>query len=183
MELFLGAPENEEGRLPRELRVYSCLNALHIPYHRVDHAAANTMEACAEIDKVLGVEMCKNLFLCNRQKTSFYLLLMPASKPFKTKELSAQINSARLSFADAQDMERYLDLLPGSVSVLGLMNDTDRAVTLLIDRDLCRADHIGCHPCVSTSSLKLKLSDILHVFLPAVNHFPTYVTLLGDENV
>ena len=182
MQLFTGAPKNTEGRLPKELRVYSYLDALQIPYYRVDHKAANTMEACAEIDAVLDVEICKNLFLCNRQKTTFYLLLMPANKPFKTKELSVQIKSARLSFADATDMERYLDLLPGSVSVLGLMNDTEHAVTLLIDRDLCDAEYIGCHPCVSTSSLKLKLSDLLDVFLPATKHLPTYVTLFGEEN-
>lgn len=182
MELSFGPPSQTEGRLQRELNVYSFLDSLQIPYHRVDHAATDTMEACAQIDAVLGVSICKNLFLCNRQKTKFYLLLMPANKPFKTKELSTQINSARLSFADPQDMERYLNLLPGSVSILGLMNDHDCAVTLLIDRDLCNADYIGCHPCVSTTSLKLRFSDLLELFLPATKHSPTYVTLVGDEN-
>ncbi len=182
MELFHGKPKETQGRLPKELRVYELLDRLQISYVRVDHAPANTMEACHEIDTALGVKICKNLFLCNRQKTCFYLLMMPADKPFKTKELSAQINSARLSFAGAEDMERYLDILPGSVSVLGLMNDKDRAITLLLDRDLCDAEYIGCHPCVSTSSLKIKRADILDRFLPAVEHAPTYVTLSNNTD-
>ncbi len=180
MEVFHQAPTDVVGRLPKELRVYDMLDRLSISYTRIDHPSADTMEACQEIDRILGVEMCKNLFLCNRQKTKFYLLMMPANKPFKTKELSVQINSARLSFADANDMERYLDILPGSVSVLGLMNDTENKVTLLIDSDLCQQDFIGCHPCVSTSSLKIQFKSIVDVFLPAVSHFPTFVKLVGS---
>ena len=123
MELYKGRPQNIEGRLDREVRVYDLLDSLGIEYLRTDHSHADTMEACNEIDKVLDVLICKNLFLCNRQKTKFYLLMMPGDKPFKTKELSSQINSARLSFASAEAMEEYLDILPGSVSVMGLMND------------------------------------------------------------
>ena len=130
VELYKGRPQNIEGRLDREVRVYDLLDSLDIEYLRTDHAHADTMEACNEIDKVLDVLICKNLFLCNRQKTKFYLLMMPGDKPFKTKELSSQINSARLSFASAEAMEEYLDILPGSVSVMGLMNDKENAVTL-----------------------------------------------------
>ncbi|MBQ1722088.1 MAG: prolyl-tRNA synthetase associated domain-containing protein, partial [Lachnospiraceae bacterium] len=125
MELYKGRPEDCTGRLPREVRTYDYLDELGIAYERADHEAANTMEACKAVDEMLGVVMCKNLFLCNRQKTKFYLLLMPGDKKFKTKELSAQINSARLSFAEAEDMVKYLDIEPGSVSVMGLMNDTE----------------------------------------------------------
>ena len=133
MELFDGRPENCEGRLPREVRVYDYLDKLGIEYKRVDHEPATTMEACEEVDKALGTLMCKNLFLCNRQKTRFYLLLMPGDKKFKTKELSSQINSARLSFAEAEDMLKYLDIEPGAVSVMGLMNDKNHEVQLLVD--------------------------------------------------
>lgn len=136
MELYKGRPQNIEGRLDREVRVYDLLDSLGIEYLRTDHDHADTMEACNEIDKVLDVLICKNLFLCNRQKTKFYLLMMPGDKPFKTKELSSQINSARLSFASAEAMEEYLDILPGSVSVMGLMNDKENAVTLLVDEDV-----------------------------------------------
>ena len=160
MEVFNGRPADVGNRLDKEIRCYDMLDKLKIEYTRVDHEAAETMEACEAIDKALDVSMCKNLFLCNRQKTVFYLLLMPADKPFKTKELSSQINSARLSFAGPEDMERLLDITPGSVSVLGLMNDKDDEVTLLIDKDLLKDEYIGCHPCINTSSLKIKSKDI-----------------------
>lgn len=181
MELFDGRPENVEGRLPREVRTYDYLDSLGIEYKRVDHEHAGTMEACDAVDKVLGVIMCKNLFLCNRQKTSFYLLMMPGDKKFKTKELSSQINSARLSFAEAEDMVKYLDIEPGSVSVMGLMNDKDCTVQLLIDEDVLESDYVGCHPCVNTSSLKIRTEDVINVFLPAVKHGYKTVHLVGED--
>ena len=123
MELYKGRPDTNEGRLEREIRVYDFLDDHGIEYWRTDHAPADTMEVCSEIDAVLGATICKNLFLCNRQKTQFYLLMMPGDKPFKTKEITSQIGSARLSFASPEDMEKYLDIRPGAVSVMGLMND------------------------------------------------------------
>lgn len=170
MELFQGRPENMEGRLPREVRTYDFLDRLGIEYLRTDHERADNMEACYEIDAVLGVLICKNLFLCNRQKTKFYLLMMPGDKKFKTKELSSQIGSARLSFAEPEDMLKYLDIEPGAVSVMGLMNDSEHQVQLLIDEDVLEGEYLGCHPCVCTSSLKLRTADIVEKFLPATGH-------------
>ena len=181
MELYNGRPEDESGRLPRELRVYDLLDSLGIFYQRADHEAAMTMEACEKVDEVLGILMCKNLFLCNRQKTRFYLLLMPGDKKFKTKELSKQINSARLSFAEGEDMLAHLDIEPGAVSVMGLMNDTDGQVQLLVDEDLLKEEYLGCHPCVNTSSLKMLTRDVLEKFLPAVRHEMTPVHLVGED--
>ena len=180
MELYKGRPQNIEGRLDREVRVYDLLDSLGIEYLRTDHSHADTMEACNEIDKVLDVLICKNLFLCNRQKTKFYLLMMPGDKPFKTKELSSQINSARLSFASAEAMEEYLDILPGSVSVMGLMNDKKNAVNLLVDEDVLKGEYVGCHPCGNTSSLKIKTTDVFDKFLKAVGHTATVVHLTGE---
>lgn len=180
MERLIGRPTDPQAREARELRTYDFLDQLHISYERVDHAPAETMEDCLAVDEALGTKMCKNLFLCNRQGTAFYLLLMPGDKPFRTKELSAQIGSARLSFASAEKMEQYLDIHPGAVSVMGLMNDTEREVSLLIDEDLLRDDSIGCHPCVNTSSLKLSMRDLLDVFLPSVKHSYQTVRLTGD---
>ena len=181
MELFKGRPVNMEGRLPREVRTYDFLDSLGIEYYRTDHEPAGNMEACNVIDSVLGVVICKNLFLCNRQKTDFYLLMMPGDKKFKTKELSAQINSSRLSFAGPEDMLRYLDIEPGAVSIMGLMNDSEHAVNLLIDEDVLRDEYIGCHPCVCTSSLKMKTADITDRFLPAVGHAYRTVHLVGED--
>lgn len=180
MELYKGRPQSTEGRLDREVRVYDLLDSLGIEYLRTDHAHADTMEACNEIDKVLDVLICKNLFLCNRQKTKFYLLMMPGDKPFKTKELSSQINSARLSFASAEAMEEYLDIQPGSVSVMGLMNDKENAVNLLVDEDVLKGEYVGCHPCVNTSSLKIKTTYVFDRFLKAVGHTATVVHLTGE---
>lgn len=177
MELMKGRPADTAGRLERETAVYDLLDNLGIEYERTDHEEANTMEACYAIDKVLGTVICKNLFLCNRQKTKYYLLMMPGEKPFKTKDLSAQINSARLSFAGEEEMERFLRIHPGAVSIMGLMNDTDNHVQLLIDRPVLEEETLGCHPCVSTSSLRMRTKDVVNTFLPAVHHAPIIVDL------
>ena len=181
MELYDGRPENTSGRLPREIRTYDWLDRLGIRYQRTDHERADHMEACNQIDAVLGVVICKNLFLCNRQKTSFYLLMMPGDKKFKTKELSSQIHSARLSFADPEDMLKYLDIEPGAVSIMGLINDQDRIIRLLIDEDVLKGEYIGCHPCVCTSSLKLKTADVIDIFLPSTGHSYQTVALKGED--
>ncbi len=170
-----GRPKNASGRLGKETKCYDFLDSLGIEYLRVDHDAADTMEICEEIDKSLGAVICKNLFLCNRQQTAFYLLMIPADKVFKTKDISAQIGSSRLSFATAEHMEKYLNITPGSVSVLGLMNDLDNAVTLLIDKDVLKDEYFGCHPCINTSSLKIKTSDLIQKIIPALKH--EYITV------
>ncbi len=182
MELYKGRPENESGRLPREMRVYDFLDALGIGYYRTDHPdnPAATMEDCLAIDAVLGTLVCKNLFLTNRQQTAFYLLLMPGDKPFKTKELTSQINSARLSFASPEQMLKYLDIEPGAVSLMGLMNDKDHAVKLLVDEDVLKGEYLGCHPCVNTASMKLRTADAFGPYLRATGHDMTVVHLTGE---
>ena len=180
MELFTGRPADETGRLEKEIRSYDLLDSLGIAFSRVDHEPAMTMEACQAVDAVLGAEMCKNLLLCNRQCTNFYLLMMPGDKPFKTKELSAQIGSSRLSFASGEHMEDLLDITPGSLSVLGLMNDRDMQVQLLIDRDLLEANYICFHPCINTSSLRITAKDFTELLLPGLKHTPIYVDLKGE---
>lgn len=169
------------GRLLKEMAVYDLLEKLGIPYLRVDHKEAATVEDCHDVDEALGLHICKNLFLCNRQKTDFYLLMMPGLKKFKTKELSGQLGVARLSFAEAEYMEEFLNITPGSVSVMGLMNDKDHRVRLLIDGELLRDEFVGCHPCVNTASLKIRMKDILEKFLPYVGHEYTAVELEGEN--
>ena len=183
MELQKGRPENTDNRLDKEIRVYDFLDKLGVQYQRIDHEAAMTMEACEEIDHALGdnTTICKNLFLCNRQETDFYLLLMPGDNPFKPKDLSAQIHSARLSFAKPEYMEKYLDITPGSVSVLGLMNDSEKKVQLLIDEDVMKEPYFGCHPCINTSSLKFTTEDLMQKIIPALEHEPVTVTLPVPE--
>lgn len=176
--LYTGRPADCTDRLAKEVRTYDLLDKLAIPYSRMDHTATATMEDCHDIDTRLDIAICKNLFLCNAQKTDFYLLMMPGEKKFKTTVLSKQIGSARLSFAGPEFMEEFLDITPGSVSVLGLMNDKNHRIRLLIDADVI--DHhkyIGCHPCINTSSLRIRTTDLLEKFLPYVEHPYTVVHL------
>lgn len=176
MELFHGRPENILDRLEKEVRVYDLLDQLSIDYERIDHEPANTMEACKEIDQILApAVICKNLFLCNSKQTKFYLLMIREDKMFRTKEISRQINSTRLSFGSAEKMQEYLDITPGSVSVMGLMNDKNLQVQLLVDEDVLHSEYFGCHPCVNTSSLRVKTKDVFERFLNAVNH--DYITV------
>lgn len=177
MELLTGRPADTAGRLQKELRCYDLLDSLNIPYQRIDHEAAMTMEACRDIDLALNATICKNLLLCNRQCTHFYLLMLPGEKQFKTSVFSKQIGSSRLSFAAPEYMEQFLDITPGSLSVLGLMNDTDNQVQLYIDEEILQGTYFGCHPCINTASLRIKTADLLEKILPAVHHTPTILAI------
>ncbi len=180
MELVMGRPATNEGRLEKEIRCYDLLDSLGVEYQCIDHEAAMTMEACVEIDKVLDATICKNLLLCNRQNTAFYLLMIPGDKVFKTSVLSKEIGSSRLSFAKPEFMEEYLDITPGSVSVLGLMNDHGHHVQLLMDEDVLKGEYFGCHPCINTSSLRIRTSDLMEKIIPAMDH-PARIVVLPQE--
>ena len=173
--LFTGRPA--DTRASREERCYNLLDSLGVEYYRVDHEHADTIQDCELVENLLGAKICKNLFLTNRQQTDFYLLIMPGEKPFKTKLLSKQINTARLSFGTPEQMEQYLDTLPGSASVLGLMNDRENRVRLLVDKDLLSEETFGCHPCQNTSSLRFRTAELFERILPAMHHEPTFVEL------
>lgn len=176
--IYTGRPADTTSRLPKEIRTYDLLDSLGIAYARADHDTLPTMEACQEVGNLLGIEICKNLFLRNTQKTAFYLLILLGRKKFKTAALSKQIGSARLSFAEPEFMEQYLNITPGSVSVLGLMNDPENKVRLLIDKDILKNHpYFGCHPCINTSSLKFRTEDLLNKILPAIHHDYTMVDL------
>lgn len=175
MEVYSGAPA--ESRSDVENRVYECLARLEIPFTRVDHEAAFTMEDCAAISEALEVHICKNLLLTPRNRSAFYLLCMPREKPFSTKDFSKLIGSSRLSFATEEDLVTLLGCHAGSASILGLMNDTEHRVTLAIDRTVAGDEWFGCHPCKNTSSLRLKTRDVLEKFLPATGHEAVIVDL------
>jgi len=179
--LYEGRPSSPEGRLTKELACYDLLDRLGISFVRADHDAAMTIPMCEAVERVLEEKICKNLFLCNRQKTNFYLLLLDGEKVFKTKDLSKQLGISRLSFAGAEDMERLLDVTPGSVTVLALRNDTDHQVQLVIDKSVSQTQRIACHPCINTSTICFSTSELLEKLLPAMNHNPIYVDLPEEE--
>ena len=172
-----GAPEDLDARAQNEKEVYLTLNRLHIPFTRIDHEPVRTMEDCQAIDAELGGVICKNLFLCNQQKTMFYLLLIREDKAFKTKDVSKQLGVSRLSFGTAEHMQRLLHISPGAVSPMGLLFESARDVKLIMDRDLLSEEYLGCHPCVNTASIRFSLADFMQVYLPAVGHEPTLVTI------
>lgn len=182
LTLMNGRPADCTGRLEKEIKCYDLLDTLGIAYWRLDHALAQTMEVCAEIDKSLDALICKNLFLSNRQNTAFYLLMLPANKPFKTKSLSAQLGVSRLSFGRPEDMERLLDNTPGSATILGLMNDTQNRVQLVMDTEVLRQPYLGCHPCINTSSLRIDMRDVKEKLIPALHHEPILVELPWEES-
>ena len=166
-----------DKRLPKEERVYDLLERLGVPFERVDHDAVGTIEGCYEIEKLLDIEICKNLFLRNSKGDQYYLLMLPGGKHLVTKDLAKKIGSTRLSFGTPEKMEEYLDITPGSVSVLGLMNDHENNIQLLVDNDIKKWEYFGCHPCINTSSLKIKTADLFSKILPAVGHEPVFVDI------
>lgn len=178
MELVEGRPQDK--RIDKEERVYDLLDQLDIEYQRIDHEEANTMEVCSEIEKNLKSTICKNLFLVNSNKSQYYLLMLKGNKKFKTKVISKQINSSRLSFGSNEKMLEYLDITPGSVSLLGLMNDYDFKVQLLMDKDLLQDEYLGCHPCINTSSLRIKMKDVFEKIIPALHHEPIFVEVYDE---
>ena len=160
MNLQIGRPITKERRLDKEVRTYDLLDELNIYFERVDHEPAMTIESCKEVEKILGATICKNLFLCNTQKTNFYLLVMPGEKKFQTKVVSKLLGVARLSFAPEEYLHEFLDITPGSVSIMGLMNDKEKRVRLLVDSELLKDEYFACHPCINTSSMKINKEDI-----------------------
>lgn len=172
MELFSGRPADITGRSEKEIRVYDFLDKLSIEYCRLDHAPAfgSEIELCREIEASLGAKICKNLFLANRQRTSFYLLMIPEHKVFRSSDISKQAGSSRLHFAESEYMEELIGCSPGSASVMGLINDTDHRVRLLVDSDVFEAEYVGCHPCINTSSLRIRSEDIFDSFVKATGH-------------
>lgn len=180
-DLIEGRPSEQEakGRLDKEMKVYDLLDQLKIPFHRLDHDKAETIAMCEDIDAKLEATICKNLFLCNAKKTEFHLLMMPGHKRFVTKDISKQVEKSRLTFAASEYMEAFLDITPGSVSVMGLMNDTNHRVNLIIDREIMESEWLGCHPCINTASLRIATKDILEKFLPYTGHPVTVVDIEG----
>ena len=178
MELVTRRPQDK--RIDKEERVYDLLDQLNIDYQRIDHEEANTMEVCLEIEKTLKSTICKNLFLVNSNKSQYYLLMLKENKKFKTKVISKQINSSRLSFGSDEKMLEYLDITPGSVSLLGLMNDHDFKVQLLMDKDLLQDEYLGCHPCINTSSLRIKMKDVFEKIIPSLHHEPIFVEVYNE---
>lgn len=176
-KIYEGRPSDTSACSEPERLVYDFLDRTGVKYTTLTHPAAFTMEECEAVRRRIGAPVFKNLLLTNKQQTLWFLLMIPADKPFKTKYLSSQLGCARLSFAPAEAMERYLRIKPGAVSPLGLIHDTGKAVRLIVDRDLQTVSRYACHPCVNTASVALSLDDLLGKVIPATGHDYTWVDL------
>ena len=166
----------------KEMQSYLFLENNGVEYIRAEHDEAATIELCEGVEKIINAKICKNLLLCNRQQTKFYMLLIPGDMPFKTKYLSAQINSSRLSFASGEQMEKLLNVSPGSLTVLSLMFDKEKTVELLIEKNVFNDEYFACHPCVNTATVRFLTSDLKEKVLPALNREYTLVDLECHED-
>lgn len=178
MKIYKGRPKDCTGRLPKEIRSYDLLDSLGIEYIRIDHDPTATIDACKDVEALLGTEICKNLFLTPANKSKFFLYFVDGHKKFKTGPVSRQAGSSRLSFATEDYLKELLDLTPGSVTILGLMNDSENKVQLLIDEDVLSLEYVGMHPCINTSSIRIKTADLVEKLLPALHH--EFITIKSE---
>lgn len=167
-EVMTTAPEDERGAL--ETKVYQELERLNISYERVDNDTVETMEECVEISEKLGAEIRKTIVCCNRQKTEFFLVVLPASKRFDSKLFAAMMRTARVSFASAEDMESLIGLTPGEASVMGILNDPEAKIKVVVDKAVADAEWFACNPGANTTHIRFKTKQLLDTFLPAENH-------------
>lgn len=174
-EISTTAPK--KGTNATKDKVFALLDKLHIPYERVENDVVETMEECKEIDQALGTEIRKSIFLCNQKKTSFFLVVMPAEKQLDTGALEKKLGVSHLSFASGELMEKHLGTKPGSASIMGLINDEDEYVQLIMDKEVADEEWFGCNPGINTDHLKIKTQDLLKKFLPRIYHKAKIVEL------
>lgn len=148
-----------------------------IEFSLVTHAPAFTIEKCAEVEKLIGGRICKNLFLQTTSGSAYYILMLDGNKKFVTKDVSKKLGSSRLSFAPPEAMQRLLNTNPGSLSVTSLMFDKEKRVALAIDGDILKEEYICCHPSDNTATLKIKTKDITEKLLPLLGVEPKIIEI------
>ena len=174
-EPYASAPAEFQNDLHRQ--VYETLEKLSIPYFRVDTDEAITMEDCIAIADKLNTPVVKTLFLCNRQQTNFYLFVTTSEKAFSTKNFSRAMGISRVSFASPEQLESMLGTKVGSASVLSLLHDPEQRVHLVLDRQVLIEPWFGCSDTTTTGYMKLVTDEMLHKFLPHVDHLPTIINI------
>lgn len=172
-EIKTTVPTDERCAL--ETKVYETLSKLSIPFELVDNDSVESMEECIEISEKLGAEIRKTIFLCNRKKTSFYMVILPANKSFNTKEHCKKMDVSRLSFASGDLMMQHLDVAPGTATIMSLINDPDEKVELFIDKEIANSEFFACNPGANTTHLKIKTKDLLNKLLPKIDHPATII--------
>lgn len=149
--------------------VIDFLDGLNIQYDILEHPAAMDEESVKYLDEnLISDTPCKNLFLVNRAGTEFYLLMMPRAKDFRTKYIKEQLGISHLSFAKEEQMVEILDVHPGSVSVMCLLNESAKSVHFILDEDVCKADTVRFHVGDNTCSARVRTADFLNTIAPAL---------------
>lgn len=167
------APESYQTRLQQ--MVYQTLVKLHIPFERVHTDEAITMEDCTQIDATLKMKMVKTLFLCNRQKTNYYLFITCGTKPFRSKDFSNALGVPRVSFAPVDKMEELLQTKVGAATVFSALLDKNQQVQIVFDKDVLAEEWYGCSDGTTTGYMKVRTAQILHEFLTFAGHTPAVI--------
>lgn len=162
--------------MSNKLKVMEHLQALHVPHEYHEHAPAQTMADCLALPFAApDVTFCKNILLCNRQQTAFYLYVTPPDKPFRTADTSKALGSSRLSFAPSELLPELLGLESGSLSPLGLWFDTENHIQLVFDREICHDGRIAFHPCDNTATIIFRQNVFFHQVVPTLKHPPIWL--------
>lgn len=143
--------------------VYEFLQAQGVTYEVTEHKAVYNMDELAEVELPYPEADAKNLFVRDDKKSSYYLITVRGSKRVDLQEFRKAYGTRRLSFASAEDLKRLLGLFPGSVTPLGLLNNTEKNVKLFLDSDFGEDDLIGVHPNENTATVWLKAGDLVRL--------------------
>lgn len=170
-----GIPSEFENGIQEN--IYLLLEKLGIDFTRVENEPAVSMEDCKNIDKAFGEETIKTIFLTNRQKTKFYLLSMPASKPFITKDFGSALEIPRVSFADGELLLEMLGTPHGAATPLSIIRDEENKILMVIDEDIMKKEKLVVTDSTLHGYICLKGKDLVEKFLPVSGHQPILVKL------
>lgn len=162
--------------MPNQQEIIAFLDSLAITYEYHNHPKAHTIDACLALPFITeDVTICKNLFLCNRQQTQYYLLLLKPDTVFRTSAVSKALGSSRLSFAPEDSLPRLLNLTSGSVSPFGLLYDHEHKIMLAAEEAVTDTPRIAFHPCDNSATVILTQEDFWKTVLPALDVCPRMI--------
>ena len=179
MELIVkqGRPEDFDKRPEKEQRVYEFLDELGIDYLYLDHQEEFSMGDAADADEAIGVVGAKNVFLRDKKRRNYFLILVNGTKRIDLKPISELTGIKKLTFCHEDDLDEVLGLTPGAVTPLGLLNDPEGRVQLIIDESLQDEELFAMHPCVNTVTIRMSNQDFMNTVIPAMGHEPIFVAV------
>lgn len=143
----------------REKIVYEMFDKLGIVYKKYEHKAVYTIEEAKELNIDMPGRHCKNIFICDRKKRSFFLIILPEDKKLDFRIIENKLSYKGLRFAPEEMLHKYLGVEAGSVTPFGLINDIGKKVEVIVDKDIITADYVSFHPNVNTSTVTIAVED------------------------